>query len=134
MEYSQKEIEGYIREVVNETKSTAHVDTGYLRRSIRGNYFKGVVTFREVFYGAYNGNARLMENALRIMPKDIPWQVIFTDEEGRATTIQGQTRTGRKVTRKSVGTSSGQTTNKIRQLINYIKNRGEKEIDTAATD
>lgn len=134
MEYSKKEIDEYIRQVVNETKRTAHVDTGFLKRSIRGNYFKGMVTFREVFYGAYNGNARLLENALRIMPKDILWQVIFVDEDGRATTIKGETRTGRTITRKSIGNTGKQTTSKIRSLINYIRNRGEKKDSTADAD
>jgi len=126
MERSKAEIERYIKEVVSETKSTAKVDTGFLKRSIRGNWFKGMATFREVFYGAYNDNSKLIENAKRIMPSDIPWRVIFVDEDGRETEVEGKTRTGRTISRKQV-TSGNVSTNKIKSLIAAIKSRNNAE-------
>jgi hypothetical protein len=129
MEYSNSEIKRYIKKVVSETKDTSREDTGFLKRSIRGNWFNGIATFREIFYGAYNNNAKLVENAKAIMPKDIPWQVIFVDEEGRETPIEGKTRTGRKISRKSVSNENISTKN-IKALINSIKLNGEKKNDT----
>ena len=128
-EYTQTEIKNLIDQVVSEAKSSARVDTGFLKRSIRGNLFKGVVTFREVFYGAYNGNSKLVEIANRIMPKDINWKVIFVDEDGIETTVKGQTRTGRTVRRSSIGTAN-ESTSKIKQLLSWIKSYGKKKNDT----
>jgi len=120
MEYSTAEIKAFIQQVVKETRSTAKVDTGFLKRSIRGNWFNGEATFREIFYGAYNGNSQLVENAKRIMPSDIPWKVIFVDEDGRETPIEGETRTGRKIRRKSV-TSGNASTSNIKKFLNLLK-------------
>lgn len=135
MERSKAEIERYIKEVVSETKSTAKVDTGFLKRSIRGNWFKNIATFREVFYGAYNDNSKLIENAKRIMPKDIPWKVIFVDEDGRETTVEGKTRTGRTISRKSV-TNKNVSTDNIKRLIGLIKAKknAETQNDTGEGD
>lgn len=131
-ERSKAEIERYIREVVSESKSTAKVDTGFLKRSIRGNWFRNIATFREVFYGAYNDNSKLVEIAKRIMPDDIPWRVIYVDEEGRETEIEGKTRTGRTISRKSISSENVNSKN-IKALIAAIKARNAKtKVDTAA--
>jgi hypothetical protein len=81
MEYTDSEVRDFIKKVVDESKRTAKVETGFLKRSIRGNWFNKKATFRQIFYGAYNGNSQLIANAERIMPKEIDWSVIFTDEE-----------------------------------------------------
>lgn len=129
MQYSDVEIRAYVKKVVDETKSTARVDTGFLKRSIRGNWFKGMATFREIFYGAYNGNSKLIENAKKIMPSEIPWQVIFVDEDGVETQIEGKTKTGRKIARAQV--SSGNVgTSKIKALIKSIQANAKAKDDT----
>lgn len=131
-ERSKAEIERYIKEVVSEAKSTAKVDTGFLKRSIRGNWFKNIATFREVFYGAYNDNSKLVEIAKRIMPEDIPWRVIYVDEEGRETEIEGKTRTGRTISRKSISSENVNTAN-VTKLLNLIRQRNaKKKVNTAA--
>jgi hypothetical protein len=81
--YTDTEIRQYINEVVREAKDTSKVDTGYLQRSIRGNLFKGKITFRQIYYGAENGNSKLTEIAQRLMPKDLEWKIILQDDEGR---------------------------------------------------
>ena len=129
---SVAEIERYIKEVVSETKSTAKVDTGFLKRSIRGNWFRNIATFREVFYGVYNDNSKLVENAKRIMPDDIPWRVIYVDEEGRETEIEGKTRSGRTISRKSISSENVNTSN-IKKLIAAIHARNAKAQDSTAT-
>jgi hypothetical protein len=129
MEYSDKQVKELVKQVVEETKKTARVDTGFLKRSIRGNWFNKVATFREIFYGAYGENSKLVENAKKIMPKDIEWQVIFVDEDGKETPIEGKTKTGRKISRKSV-TSENVSTKNIKALIASIKANGEKKDST----
>jgi len=128
-EYTDGEIRQYIREVVREAKSTANVDTGYLKRSIRGDLIgrNRSVEFREIFYGAYNENSKLLEIAQRIMPKDINWKIVYENEEGDETTIKGKTRTGRTIRRSSIS-SNNISSPKIKALIQYI--RGKKKDDT----
>lgn len=124
-DYTDGEIRQYIREVVSEAKRSAHVDTGYLKRSIRGALVgrssNKTAEFREVFYGAYNDNSKLADIAQRIMPKDIDYKVIYEDEDGNETTVKGKTRTGRKATRSTPATSSVSTTSNIRDFIKKWK-------------
>ena len=131
--YTDGEIRQYIREVVSEAKRSAHVDTGFLKRSIRGDLIgrDRSVEFREIFYGAYNENSKLLEIAQRIMPKDIAWKIIYEDEDGEQTAIKGTTRTGRTIRRSSI-TSANVSTTKIKNLIASI--RGKKKDDRAETD
>jgi len=131
MLYSDAEIREYIRKVVREAKDTANVDTGFLKRSIKGDLIgrNRSVEFREIFYGAYNNNSRLIEIANRIMPNDIQWKVIFIDEEGKETAIKGKTRTGRTISRKAI-TSESISTSKIKALISAIKANGKETDNT----
>ena len=132
-EYTDGEIRQYIREVVREAKSTANVDTGYLKRSIRGDLIgrNRSVEFREIFYGAYNENSKLLEIAQRIMPNDINWKIVYENEEGDETTIKGRTRTGRTIRRSSIS-SNNISSPKIKALIQSI--RGKKKDDTGEGD
>lgn len=81
VEYSIGEIRQFIREVVREAKDTAKEDTGYLKRSIKGDWIERTksVEFRQVFYGAEDGNSKLFEIATRVMPKDLKWKVILEE-------------------------------------------------------
>jgi hypothetical protein len=128
-EYTDGEIRQYIREVVSEAKRSANVDTGFLKRSIRGDLIgrNRTVEFREIFYGAYNENSKLLEIAQRIMPNDINWKIVYEDEEGGETTIKGTTRTGRTIRRSSI-TSENVSSKNIKALIASI--RGKKKNDT----
>lgn len=131
MEYSDAQIREYIRQVVRATKDTAHVETGFLKRSIKGALIgrNRSVEFREIFYGAYKNNSQLIQNAQRIMPKDIQWKVILEDEDGTEKNIEGTTRTGRKISKKSVS-NANVSTNKIKSLIAAIKANGAQKDDT----
>ena len=128
-EYTDGEIRQYIREVVREAKSTANVDTGFLKRSIRGDLIgrNRSVEFREIFYGAYNENSKLLEIAQRVMPNDINWKIVYENEEGDETTIKGKTRTGRTIRRSSISSNNISSKN-IKALIASI--RGKKKDDT----
>ena len=71
----------------------------------------------------------MVQIAERIMPKDLQWKVIFVDEEGTETNIEGTTRTGRKISRKQI-TSENVSTSKIKALIASIKANGKETDDT----
>jgi hypothetical protein len=131
MPYSDAEIRQYIREVVRESKKTANVDTGFLKRSIKGALIgrNKSIEFREVFYGVYNKNSKLVENAKKMLPKDLVWTVVFVDEDGNEAQIEGKTRTGRKISRKEIGSQNISSKN-IKALIASIKARGTKKDDT----
>ena len=122
MAFTIGEIKQFIREVVREAKIAAKVDSGLLKDSIRGAYNqkKDLVEFRQMFYGAYLENSKLVEIAQRVMPKGIDWKVIFIDEFGRETFVKGKTRTGRKV-RRSVISSVSSSTTKIKSLISAFR-------------
>ena len=100
-----------------------------MKRSIRGDLIgrNRSVEFREIFYGAYNENSKLLEIAQRIMPNDINWKIVYENEEGDETTIKGRTRTGRTIRRSSISSNNISST-KIKALIASI--RGKKKDDT----
>lgn len=82
MEYTIADKRQLIREIVREAKNTAKVDTGYLQRSIRGDVDKdGSIEFRQMFYGAKDGNSKLEQIAEKRMPKDISWKIILIGNE-----------------------------------------------------
>jgi hypothetical protein len=120
--YTDGELRTFIRDVVREAKRTSNIDTGFLRRSIKGDIIgrNKSVEFRQIFYGAYNDNSQLVQIAERVMPKDVQWKVVFLDEEGSETEIRGKTRNGRTIVRRQI-TSESIGTSKIKQLIKSIQ-------------
>jgi hypothetical protein len=122
MAYTDGEIRQYIREVVREAKDTAKVDTGFLRRSIKGALIgrDKSIEFEQIVYGAYNNNSRLIQIAERIVPNDLKWKVTFINEDGETTEVKGKTRTGRTIVRRQI-TSESIGTSKIKQLIKSIQ-------------
>ena len=122
MAYTDGEIRQYIRDVVREAKDTAKVDTGFLRRSIKGALIgrDKSIEFEQIVYGAYNNNSRLIQIAERIVPNDLKWKVTFINEDGETTEVKGKTRTGRTIVRRQI-TSESIGTSKIKQLIKSIQ-------------
>lgn len=131
MQYSDGEIKVLIRNVIREAKKTARVRTGYLKDSIGGDWDsrKNRIEFEQIFYGAYNNNSSLVQIAERIIPKDLNWVVIFMDEDGQETSIEGKTRTGRRLSTKKIS-SENVSTSKIKALIASIKANGKETDDT----
>ena len=131
MQYSDGEIKVLIRNVIREAKKTARVRTGYLKDSIGGDWDsrKNRIEFEQIFYGAYNNNSSLVQIAERIIPKDLNWVVIFMDEDGQETSIEGKTRTGRRFSTKKIS-SENVSTSKIKALIASIKANGKETDDT----
>lgn len=68
--------------VVEESKRTARVQTGALKRSIHVTIKKGILVFRQLFYGIEDDNSKLVENAKKMMG-DTPYIIELMDDEGR---------------------------------------------------
>lgn len=122
----EKEIRAIAQRIVDMSKSTARIDTGALKRSISFTYVKGVVTFRELFYGQYGKNSMLEKNAIKLMPSGVEWRIIYTAFGGNTVEV-GRTRTGRATQKSLLPTLAKIGTSAIGNLINRIKNRGKKK-------
>lgn len=89
--------EALAQRVVDQSKKTAHVDTGALKRSINYTVARGQIVFRQLFYGQYYENSQLIQNAARIM-KGIPYVIEELDEEGNVQKAQYKAASGRAFT------------------------------------
>ena len=67
--------------VVEVSKRNARVDTGRLKRSINVKVQKGILVFRQYYYGIENDNSKLVENAKKMMG-DTPYVIELMDDEG----------------------------------------------------
>lgn len=80
----QKELIRKAKNIVKQSKSDAHVDTGRLKRSI--SYviaLDGTFTFTEVFYGQFHENSKLQENIKELWDSKEPYNLIYTDDNGQ---------------------------------------------------
>jgi len=88
------EDEQLAEQVVVKSKKEAHVDTGRLRRSINQKVQRGVIVFREYYYGEYNDNSTLEKNA-REMMGSVPYKIERFDEEGGIVQSVNKAQSGR---------------------------------------
>lgn len=124
---SDTEIRAIAQKVVDESKRTARVDDGTLKRSIRQTVTRGVYEFREIYYGQYGTNSMLEENAAKMMPRGVPWKIIYLEIDGSTREV-GKTKQGRASQRSSLNSLVKSTTSKIRALIAQRKKKdGEAE-------
>lgn len=128
MAIEEREIRKIAQRVVDMSKRSARVDTGALRRSISYTYVRGVVIFRELFYGQFGTNSRLERNAARLMPRGTEYQIIYTAFGGQTVEI-GPTKKGRASQISVLNTLTSGTTDKIKALIarNKIKRDAAKD-------
>lgn len=117
------EVRKIAQKIVDLSKSTAHVDTGALKRSISYTYVKGIVIFRQLFYGQFHNNSELEKNASKLMPNGTQWKIIYTSFGGETIEVSA-TRNGRKSQRTILSTLLTGTTNNIKALI--AKNKAKK--------
>lgn len=89
--------EAQAQKVVDQSKKTAHVDTGALKRSIYYTVARGGLVFRQLFYGKYHENSQLIQNAERLM-KGIPYTIEELDEEGNVIKSLRKVASGRAST------------------------------------
>lgn len=120
------EIRAIAQRVVTESKSTAKVDTGALKRSMAFTYIRGMVTFRQFIYGQYGYNSMLEKNAIRLMPYGVQWRIIYTTFGGDEIEI-GRTRQGRATQRSTIKSLAKSTTSRIRDLIAISRSKKDGE-------
>ena len=119
MAYSIEELKSIAREIVQKSKSAAHVDTGRLKRSISFVVnLQGVVTFTEVFYGQFGDNSDLEENIKSMWPNGVAYNLIYTDDDGKPYQVVRKTASGRA----AVETKATKATTRKSLGINGIKN------------
>lgn len=122
------EVRAIAQTVVNKSKSSAHVDTGALKRSISFTYVKGVVIFRQLHYGKYNENSKLEKNATKLMPNGTQWKIISTSFGG-GTVETSRTRTGRRKQSSSLTSILTGSSINIKALIARRKAKKKKKDD-----
>lgn len=123
---SETEIRAIAQKVIDQSKSSARVDTGALKRSMAFTYIRGVVTFRQFVYGQFGDNSKLEKNAIRLMPNGTKWRIVYTQFGGKevdSTAI----RNGRASQGNVLGDLFKTTTSKIRALIARNKAKDGKE-------
>lgn len=135
MAYTEAYLKGRAREIVDKSKAEAHVDTGYLKRSI--NYVineRGIFEFTSVFYGQFHENSTLEENIKSIWPHDMPYTLIYTDDNGYPYQVVKKTSAGRTSvsnnTKKAVKNSIG--IGGIRDFLKRLAD-GKKKNESADT-
>lgn len=119
--------------IVSESKSTARVDTGALKRSISFSYVKGVMIFRELFYGQFGTNSKLEANAKRLVPSGVEWKIIYTEFGGAVVEI-GRTRSGRATQRSILKSLTSGVSNNIKALIARNKAKAAKKIENGKAE
>lgn len=117
--------------VVQKSKDEARVDTGRLKRSINKKVQRGVIVFREYFYGDYperrgRKNSTLEQNA-KAMMKDIPYKIERLDEDGN--TVQSETHygSGRNITTDEQKAVRKEKDKELLQLLLKRREQREKE-------
>lgn len=87
--------------VVEKSKREAQVDTGRLKRSINKKVQRGIITFRQYFYGIYEDhlgtpNSTLEDNAKKMMG-NIPYKIELLDNEGNVLEERTRLPSGRQI-------------------------------------
>jgi len=124
------EIRVIAQKIVNLSKASSNIDTGFLRRSISYTIEQNVFIFVEVFYGQFGTNSKLEQNARRLMPSGVKWRMRYTDIN-RSVLEEGKVQTGRNSINKIVDTIGRQSTTAVTALINKIKGFGKKKDERA---
>ena len=124
----ESEIRAIAQRVVSDSKGTARVDTGALKRSIAYTYIRGMVTFREFVYGQYGNNSKLEANAIKLMPYGVQWRIVYTTFGGDEVEI-GKTRQGRATQSSTLKSLAKATTSRIRNLIAATRKKKDGEAE-----
>lgn len=127
---SEVEIRAIAQSVVDKAKSTAHVEQGSLKKSIAYTYVRGLVTFRQLYYGQWNENSQLEKYAKQMMPNGVAYKVVLTKLGGDTYEV-GKTKQGRTTQRKAVATAVKSSTGNVKRLIALVqakrKRNGKEE-------
>ena len=126
---TELEIRAIAAKVVALSKATANVDTGFLKRSIYFIYVRGVVNFKQAYYGVYD-NSDLEKNARKMMPSEVPYIITLVNDDGSVFMEKKKTKGGRTIKRQAIAASNRQNSKNILALIKKIQNgkKNEREV------
>lgn len=124
-----QELRVIAKEIVNESKRTAHVDQGTLKRSISYTVVRDEIVFRQMNYGVYNENSQLEENAKRLMPYGSRYKFEYVDINGDIVEVT-KTKSGRTSRRNVAKAISKTSTTNANALINKIREKNAKDRKT----
>ena len=128
------EEEALAERVVQKSKREANVDTGRLMKSINQKIQRGVITFREYFYGQYNENSTLEKNAKEMMGQ-VPYKIERLDEDGNAVLEVNKATSGRvAVYERKKEVKKKQRADITALLIERRKRNAEKESDNNTSE
>ena len=135
MVYSIEELRKIAREIVRKSKSTAHVDTGRLKRSISFVVnLQGVVTFTEVFYGQFGENSDLKENIKSMWPNGVAYNLIYTDDDGKPYQVVRRTASGRAAVETKATKATTRKSLGINGIKNFLKNYGKTKNESTNSE
>ena len=135
MAYSIEELKSIAREIVQKSKSAAHVDTGRLKRSI--SYvvnLQGVITFTEVFYGQFGENSDLKENIKSMWPNGVAYNLIYTDDDGKPYQVVRKTASGRAAVETKATKATTRKSLGINGIKNFLKNYGKTQNESTNSE
>ena len=122
MALTEREIRKIAEKIVSQAKTTANYDQGTLFRSISYTFIRGVLVFRQIFYGQYNDNSQLEKLARRYVPNGTSYRIILTDINRRVINTS-RIKQGTRAQKSLTGLLS--STVNIRNLINRNKNKAD---------
>ena len=135
MAYSIEELKSIAREIVQKSKSAAHVDTGRLKRSISFVVnLQGVVTFTEVFYGQFGENSDLKENIKSMWPNGVAYNLIYTDDDGKPYQVVRRTSSGRAAVETKATKATTRKSLGINGIKNFLKNYGKTQNESTNSE
>lgn len=126
---SEAEIRQIASSIVAKAKATARVKQGRLKRSIAYTYVRGLVTFRQVYWGSFKDNSLLEKLASQFMPKGVPYKIELTVLGGDVYE-KGVTKQGRSSVKRAVKEAQNTNSSSIKKLVALVKKKrkdGEKE-------
>jgi len=117
--------------VVAKSRREARTDTGRLKDSINKKVQRGVIVFREYYYGAYpegrgRKNSTLEENA-KAMMGDVPYKIERLDEDGNSILEVNKATSGRVITYERKKRIEKEQDTKRALLIERRKRNAEKD-------
>ncbi len=135
MAYSIEELRKIAREIVQKSKSAAHVDTGRLKMTI--SYVinrEGIFTFTEVFYGQFGENSDLEENIKSMWPNGVAYNLIYTDDDGKPYQVVRKTTSGRAAVETKATKATTRKSLGINGIKNFLKNYGKTQNESTNSE
>ena len=133
--YSIEELKSIAREIVQKSKSAAHVDTGRLKMTI--SYVinrEGIFTFTEVFYGQFGENSDLEENIKSMWPNGVAYNLIYTDDDGKPYQVVRKTTSGRAAVETKATKATTRKSLGINGIKNFLKNYGKTQNESTNSE